>query len=306
MRYTLIASSVSIGMVLAVLASCARPAVRSGAADGEPTAGGGSAAGGKPAAVRLVVNVDDLGASPDAAEGAVRLWEAGAISSVSVMAFGEDFAHTVALLKERGVPTGVHLALNHGAGVLGAAEVPSLHGPDGRLWETVEDTLAHMDLSEVRREFGAQIRALVDAGIRPAHLDSHMGIVFGRPALMEIYRSLALEYGTGMALPASSYFDSSRKALAAASLRASDSLVGIYELPGRAAETPENRAAAYAALLASLPPGLNHLYSHPAPPTDAVKAAYGDHAIRNDDYALFSSPEWKAMLAERRIELANY
>jgi predicted glycoside hydrolase/deacetylase ChbG (UPF0249 family) len=256
--------------------------------------------------IELVVNIDDLGSSPDAAAGAVRLWKAGAISSVSVMSFGEDFDSTVKLLKDNGVPTGVHLALNHGAGVLPVDAVPSLHGSDGKLWETVDDTYAHMAIEEARLEFDAQIRKLIGAGITPVHLDSHMGLVFYKSALMDIYRSLALKYRTALALPASSYFDATRKALAAESLKTSVSLEGIYELPGGAAENLENRTAAYAALLSSLKPGLNHLYSHPAPPTDAVKKAYGDHAIRNDDYALFMSPEWKDLLARKAIVLSGY
>ena len=288
-----IESLVSLTLALGLLVSCAKANIRTGEVSMEEK-------------IKLVVNIDDLGASPDAAEGAVRLWKAGAISSVSVMAFGEDFDHTVALLKEHGVPTGVHLALNHGKGVLSAAEVPSLHGGDGMLWETVPETMAHLKVDEVRRELEAQIQRLVDAGIRPSHLDSHMGLIFERPALMEIYRSLAVKYRTALALPASSYFDSTRSAFAAESLSTSDSLVGLYELPGGAAETPENRKSAYAALLSSLRGGLNHLYSHPAPPTEAVKATYGDHPIRNDDYAVFLSAEWKEMLAERKIELSGY
>jgi chitin disaccharide deacetylase len=256
--------------------------------------------------VKLVVNVDDLGMSPDAAEGAVRLWKMGAITSVSVMTFGEDFDHTVALLAESGVPTGVHLALNHGRGVLAADKVPSLHAADGRLWDTVEGTMAHLKIDEARLELEAQVQKLVDAGIKPKHLDSHMGLVFNTPALMGMYRDLAIKYDVALALPESPYFDPMRAALAAASLGSSVSLVGIYDLPGGAKETPENRRDAYAALLSSLKPGLNHLYSHPAPPTDAVKAAYGDYAIRNDDYALFMSADWKDLLARKNIELAGY
>ncbi|HEY9757980.1 MAG TPA: ChbG/HpnK family deacetylase [Oculatellaceae cyanobacterium] len=82
-------------------------------------------------AIQLVINVDDLGISQDTADGALQLWEARAISSVSVLAFGSDVDHTVKLLIENNIPTGVHLALNHGRGVLPANEVPSF---DPRSW----------------------------------------------------------------------------------------------------------------------------------------------------------------------------
>lgn len=91
-------------------------------------------------AIQLVVNVDDVGIVPDIADGAVQLWEAGAISSVSVMAFGPDVDRAAKLLIKHNIPTGVHLALNHGCGVLPAHEVPSLHAPDGDFWNSAEET----------------------------------------------------------------------------------------------------------------------------------------------------------------------
>lgn len=256
--------------------------------------------------VRLVVNVDDVGNFPDTADGVVALWKAGAISSASVIAFAPDFDHSVRLLLENGIPTGAHLALNHGNGVLGADEVPSLHAGDGELWGTAEETLANMNIEEVELEFEAQIEKLMKAGIVPSHLDSHMGLVFSDPSLLRLYEALALKYRIPLALPDHPYFDPVRKALASASLPASDALVGIYELPSGVEESGHNRASAYASLLSSLKGGLNHLYSHPTPPTEAVRAAFDDHAIRNDDFSLFMSPEWKELLSASKVTLARY
>ncbi len=261
---------------------------------------------GKNNIIQLVVNVDDVGVSQDVADGVIQLWEAGAISSVSVIAFGPDVDHTSKLLIENNIPTGVHLALNHGRGVLPADEVPSLHTSNGDLWNSAEETMARLVISEVKREFEAQIERLLRIGLAVRHLDSHMGLAFMSPELLTLYQELAQKYRLAVALPEDPYFDSARNRLAQDSLVASISLGGIYTLSGSAEETLANRAAHYRSLLLSLKPGLNYIFSHPAPPTATIKAEFGDHLIRNHDFALFMSPEWKEMIAEAKITLVSF
>lgn len=255
---------------------------------------------------QLIVNVDDVGISQDTADGVLQLWEAGAISSVSVMAFGPDVDHTAKLLIENNIPTGVHLALNHGRGVLPADEVPSLHTSNGDFWNSAEETLARLVISEVKREFEAQIERLLRIGIAVRHLDSHMGLAFMSPELLMLYQELAQKYRLAVALPEDPYFDSVRNQLTQNSLAASVSLSGIYELSRGAEETLTNRAAHYRSLLCSLKPGLNYIFSHPAPPTTTIKAEFGDHMIRNHDFELFISSEWKKMIAEAKITIASF
>ncbi len=261
---------------------------------------------GKDNAIQLEVNVDDVGISPDIADGVIQLWEAGAISSVSVMAFGQDVDRASKLLIEHNIPTGVHLALNHGRGVLPADEVPSLHTPNGEFWNSAEETMARWVISEAKREFEAQIEKLLRLGIAVRHLDSHMGLAFMSPELLMVYQELAHRYRLAVALPEAPYFDPVRNKLTQDSLAASISLDGIYELSGGAEETLANRAADYHSLLHSLKPGLNYIFSHPAPPTTTIKTEFGDHPIRNHDFALFMSPEWKEMLAEAKVTLVSF
>lgn len=257
-------------------------------------------------ATQLIVNVDDVGISQDIADGVVQLWGAGAISSVSVLAFGSDVDHTSKLLIENNIPTGVHLALNHGRGVLPADEVPSLHASNGEFWNSAEETMARLVISEVQREFEAQIERLLRIGIAVRHLDSHMGLAFMSPELLMLYQELAQKYRLAVALPENPYFDSVRNKLTQDSLTASISLGGIYTLSGGAEETLANRATQYRSLLHSLKPGLNYIFSHPAPPTTTIKAQFGDHMIRNHDFALFMSSEWKEMIAEAKITLTSF
>jgi chitin disaccharide deacetylase len=166
--------------------------------------------------------------------------------------------------------------------------------------------MARLVISEVRLEFEAQIERLLRLGIAVRHLDSHMGLVFRSPELLMLYQELAQKYHLAVALPEGPYFDSARNKLAQNSLTASISLNGIYELSKGAEETLANRAAHYRSLLRSLKPGLNYIFSHPAPPTATIKAEFGDHRIRNHDFELFMSSEWKKMLAEAKITITSF
>lgn len=160
-------------------------------------------------------------------------------------------------------------------------------------------------VAEAKREFEAQIERLLHAGVAVRHLDSHMGLAFISPELLAVYQELAQKYRLAVALPEDHKFDSVRSTLAQDALTASLSLGGIYTLSGGAAETLENRTAHYRSLLCSLKPGRNYIFSHPAPPTAAVKEGTGDSEIRNHDFALFMSRAWKKMIAEAGITLVS-
>ena len=256
--------------------------------------------------ITLMLNVDDAAMHPDTVRGIVELWKQHAVSSTSIITYGPDFENTVKIFREIGIPVGIHLGLHHGPGVLPVSEVPSLHAPDGQFWGTVQETLEHMDLAEVEAELDAQIRKVIDAGLQPTHLDSHMGLLFRNRELVALYVGLAKKHHLAAALPVGEMYDEAREELKAAGLESSVSLNGVYTMEAGKAETLANRADAYRNLLKTLRPGINYCFSHPVPESESMKQAFGDYQLRIDDYTLFSSPEWKQMLKEAGVELASF
>lgn len=59
----------------------------------------------------LIINADDLGAAPSASDAILTAWDAGAITSTSVMVWMRDSERGAALASDRGVPLGLHLNL---------------------------------------------------------------------------------------------------------------------------------------------------------------------------------------------------
>jgi predicted glycoside hydrolase/deacetylase ChbG (UPF0249 family) len=125
----------------------------------------------------LVINADDFGLAPGVNRGIVEAHEAGALSSASMMVNTPAFEEAVSLARARVPRLGVGLHFNILSG-RPLSEVPTLVDlQTGSFFSLAELTrramLGRVHAADVRRECDAQLGALISAGIRPTHLDSH-------------------------------------------------------------------------------------------------------------------------------------
>lgn len=150
----------------------------------------------------LVVNVDDLGLHPAVNRFVLEASRLGTISSASLLANGTYLDDAVALTgpdQVRNLGIGVHLNVLRGKPVSPPDTVPSLLGPDGTfhgrislfVWQLAAGRIA---LSEVEREWRAQIELILDLGIRPSHVDSEKH-THAIPGLFSLASRLTSEYG---------------------------------------------------------------------------------------------------------------
>jgi predicted glycoside hydrolase/deacetylase ChbG (UPF0249 family) len=131
--------------------------------------------------LQLIVNADDFGQSEDTFDATVECFEAGALTSATVMP-GMP-ATERALEFGRAHPEfgfGVHLTLCAdplSRPLCDPALVPSLVRADGTLLSTREvrmkAVLGRLVPQELEREIEAQVRVVVEAGIPVTHVDSH-------------------------------------------------------------------------------------------------------------------------------------
>lgn len=126
---------------------------------------------------RVIVNADDFGFSAGITAGILRAHREGLVTSTTVAANMPGASDAVALLPE--VPelgVGVHLNLSQGP-ALSEAGRAALGGEDGVMRMTggslIRRCLCRRVLGAVEAECEAQIRWVLDHGIRPTHLDSH-------------------------------------------------------------------------------------------------------------------------------------
>lgn len=149
----------------------------------------------------LIVNADDYGLTVGVSRAILAAHRRGVITSTSVLALTPAFDASAALLA--GAPmlgTGAHLAVvGEDPPLLGAAEIPTLVDGRGRLhlsWRQFLPRAAarRIDPEDVRREFGAQLDRIADAGITADHLDTHQNLHLW-PSVRQVVMDLGEERG---------------------------------------------------------------------------------------------------------------
>ena len=150
--------------------------------------------------MQLILNADDLGYSPGVNEAILTLYQAGLLSSASLIVNLPHSPAAIALARTAGLPTGVHLNLTRGRPCLPTKTVPSLVTADGAFYAS--PTFYARALSGLVRpaEVDAECRAQIDhalAGLgRVTHLDSHSHWHLV-PSLRPVVEQLARDYDVG-------------------------------------------------------------------------------------------------------------
>ena len=148
---------------------------------------------------RLVLCADDAGLAGPLSRRIASLLASGRLTATSLLACGPAFGEAVEALRAARVSeAGVHLCVVGGETPLSPrASVASL-APSGRFpeaWPAVAARVAAglVRLSEVEREWEAQLAAVREAGFRLTHLDSHQHLHL-LPRLVPVAIALARRF----------------------------------------------------------------------------------------------------------------
>lgn len=154
--------------------------------------------------MRVVVNADDFGISPDTVRATVAAIRAGHVTSATLMPNAPASAEAIAFARASSdVSYGVHLTFV-GDGperpVAPPADVPTLVDRSGRLCRTnsvrLAAALGRLSVPQIEREIAAQVDWLRSHGIDVSHVDSHRHLhKYGpfREALGRVLPKLGLE-----------------------------------------------------------------------------------------------------------------
>ena len=149
---------------------------------------------------QAIVNADDFGLTTEINQGIIRAFEEGIVTSTSLSANGEAFRDAVALIKTTpSLDVGIHLTLVEERPVLPPQTIPSLVDNTGRFRKSaqlffVDYLKGKISMQEVKMEFHAQAKKILDQGISITHIDSHQHIHI-LPKVANITVELAEEYG---------------------------------------------------------------------------------------------------------------
>jgi len=263
----------------------------------------------------LIVHADDIGLAQSVNDATLEAFSSGGISSGSMMVpcpWFNDFAHS--FQGHPGLDVGIHITLTSEwdyykfGGVLPATEIPSLVNEQGYFYSTTEEVGLHADPREAELEIRAQIDRAIDNGIRPTHLDTHMGSVLAKPELIQIYFKLGMEYGIPVFVPRMLLLgvpEEQRELI-----KKEFVLVDNYfmlNLEGPDASWEE----AYGEILDQVGSGLNVLIVHLAHDNAEMQAITVNHPAfgstwREKDLDYVQGPVFREVLAKNHIHLVTW
>ena len=260
----------------------------------------------------LILHADDLGAAHSVDVASFDALDKGAITSASIMVPTPWITEVAAYARAHpNADLGLHLTLTsewetfRWGSIAPNDKVPSLLDSTGTFPNDEAIVAAKAKPAEVEREIRAQIDRALALGIRPTHLDSHMGSLFTTPELMATYVKVARDYH----LP----FLASRgdpRTAPQPPLTAKDPLVDAVIIADR--QTPrEQWKAWYLKSIADLKPGLTEMIVHLGYDDSELQAVMVNHepygsAWRQRDYEVMNSPEFKKALKDNHVILVTW
>ncbi len=259
----------------------------------------------------LILHADDLGVSHSVNVASFEALDKGAISSASIMMPTPWVSEVAAYAKSHpNADLGLHLTLTsewdtyRWGSVESQDKVPSLHDSTGTFPSDVPPVATRAKPSEVERELRAQIDRAFALGIRPTHLDSHMGALFATPELMATYVKVAHDYRLpflALTLPPPS-----------PPMPLSDKDIVLDAVIIAGPDVPRDKwQEFYINAIANLKPGLTELIVHLGRDDAELQAVMVNHepygsAWRQRDFDVVMSPEFRKALQDHGVTLVTW
>jgi len=263
----------------------------------------------------LIVHADDIGLAQSVNDATEKAFASGGISSGSIMVpcpWFIDFADYFS--NHPDLDVGIHITMTSEwdyykfGGVLPSTEIPSLLDENGFFYPTTEEFGLHVDPAEAEKEIRAQIERAISYGIKPTHLDTHMGSVLARPELIHTYLKLGQEYKIPVFIPRMLLFSFPEEQRE--QIKKEFVLVDQYfmlDLEGPDASWEEE----YGKIIEKVGPGLNVIIVHLAHDNAEMQAITVNHPAfgatwREKDLNYVMSQEYRDLLKEYHIRLVTW
>jgi predicted glycoside hydrolase/deacetylase ChbG (UPF0249 family) len=260
----------------------------------------------------LIIHADDLGFAHSADAASFDALNSGAITSASIMMPTPWVTEVAAYAKAHpDADFGLHLTLTsewetyRWDGLAPTDKVPSLYDPDGTLPNDEGIVAKRAKPEEVERELRAQVDRALALGIRPTHLDSHMGSLFTTPALFNVYTKVAHDYHLPFLAVAGAGFGGGNFVLTPNDVPLDAVVIAGDNVPR------DKWKEFYLNTINNLKPGITELIVHLGHDDAELQAVTVNHepygsAWRQRDFEVVNSPEFKKALRDNHVILVKW
>jgi predicted glycoside hydrolase/deacetylase ChbG (UPF0249 family) len=259
----------------------------------------------------LILHADDLGVAHSVNAASFDALDKGAVSSASIMMPTPWVTEVAAYARQHpNADLGLHLTLTsewltyRWGSVESRDKVPSLLDSTGTFPNEVAPVVAKARPPEIERELRAQVERALALGIRPTHLDSHMGALFTTPEIIATYVKVAHDYRLPFLALKSGSFPPPMP------LAPNDIALDAVIIAGP--DVPRDQwKGFYLNAIANLKPGLTEIIVHLGHDDAELQAVTVDHepygsAWRQRDYDVVTSPEFKKALQDHKVTLVTW
>jgi len=269
----------------------------------------------------VIFHVDDAGMSHNSNMGAIKAIEDGVATSTSIMMPCPWVPELSAYLKEHPqVDAGVHFTLTaewkkyRWGPVAGKPAVPGLVDSEGCLWHGVQDVAAHASPDEVEAEMRAQIDKALAMGIKPTHLDSHMGTCF-HPLFLDRYVKVGIEKQIPILMMGGHMQHIGAEAgtlkpmvylIANKVWNAGLPVIDDLVTSPTSADSYEGRKAQLIKLLEEMKPGITEIIVHCTVQTEVFSHISGSGPKREAETRLMTDPDIKKFIDKEGIILTTW
>jgi chitin disaccharide deacetylase len=260
----------------------------------------------------LILHADDLGVSHSENAASLDALDKGAINSASIMIPTPWVTEVAEYAKKNpNADLGLHLTLTsewatyRWGSTAPRDQVPSLHDADGTLPRDTRTVMTRAKLDEVEKELRAQIDRAYAIGIKPSHVDSHMGALFNTPELMATYVKVARSYKLPFLGFIASPLPGTQAVVTKADVIPDTVIIADDKVPA------DKWKQFYLDAVNGLKPGLTEIIVHLAYDDSEMQAVTVNHDAygatwRQRDYDVMNSPEFKKALKDNNVVLVTW
>ena len=263
----------------------------------------------------LIIHADDMGLAHSVNMACIKAFENMEITSGSIMVPCPWAPEIMAYTRDHpGMDVGLHLTMTaewdlyKWGGISSSDQIPSLLDKNNYFYPTVEELGKSAKGADAEKELKAQIDRAIVSGVKPTHLDTHMGSVMANPELIKIYLDLSDIYHLPILFPRV-YLGMLPPDLAKSMDSKIFLLDNIFMLDANM--ITGKWIDAYKKGIETMKPGLNEMIVHLAFDNDEMQAICKGHndygsAWRQHDLDLVSSPEFRELLKTNHVILIGW